>query len=43
MKHRLLSWALVLALICTMLPVQALAVMPTAAINETITYINPLY
>ena len=43
MKHRLLSWALVLAILCTMLPVQALAAMPSASINETITHINPLY
>ena len=39
MKHRLLSWALVLAILCTMLPVQALASMPSASFNETITYI----
>ena len=45
MKRRLLAFLLTLAMVCTMLPVQALAatVDKLVPFEETVTYINPLY
>ena len=47
MKRRLLSLVLVLALVCSMLPVHAFALAPGAVVDasltDTITHINPLY
>ena len=47
MKRRLLSWVLVLVMVCSMLPVHAFAIAPGAVVDasltDTITHINPLY
>ena len=46
MKRRLLSWILVIVMVCTMIPVNAMAgwfEQPGAAGTETFVHINPLY
>ena len=49
MLKRVLSWLLVFAMVCSMLPVNAMAVSvgsdqkPTVIQTETVTMINPLY